>query len=119
MRRYPYEEMQKWAAEAGVPYATYIGVISVHEAKTAKSLPDVRRAAIARLDDFLEASPAHGVPPEDLAVKFGLKPFKPPFILYHTRKLLLKRAQGGGGLNGRRGAYADEVQKNPEYAPLF
>lgn len=96
MRKYPYDKMKEWAGEAGVPVATYIGVISVHEAKTSKSSPEIRLAAVELLGAFLESTPAHGLPPDEVAVKIGLKPIEHRFVLYHTRKLLLKRAQAKG-----------------------
>lgn len=87
--------MKEWAAEAGVPYATYLGVISVHEAKTSKSPLEIRRAGVAQIDELLGASPSLDITPEELAVKIGLKPTEGSFVRYHLRKLLAKRAHSG------------------------
>lgn len=97
MSKYSYEQKTRWAAQAGVPLATFCGVVEVYEAETAKSHPDIRRAALAGLEEFIVLNPGHKLAPSEVAVRVGLKETEGRFVQYHTRKLLSKHQAGPQG----------------------
>jgi hypothetical protein len=90
MTKYTVEQKSKWAAAAGVPLATFLGVVEVYEGAISKSRPDIRQAAVSKLEAFLDANPQSDLSLVEVAARIGLKETEIGFVRFHTRKLLLK-----------------------------